>query len=137
VIVRLADFIDELDLGAYGGFEGGFRLASDPDTVRAPDFWFIRKDRILPEGLPDAFWPGAPDLAVEVLSPTDRSGDIADRSRDYFAAGVRLVWLLDPRAKAAAAFPDGRMPYFVLSDGELDGEDVLPGFRLPLRDVFP
>jgi Uma2 family endonuclease len=137
VIVRLADFIGELDLGAYGGFEGGFRLASDPDTVRAPHFWFIRKDRIPPEGLPDAFWPGAPDLAVEVLSPTDRSGDIADRSRDYFAAGVRLVWSLDPRAKAAAAFPAGRMPYFILADGELDGEDVLPGFRLPLRDVFP
>lgn len=136
VIVRLSDFIDERDLGAYGGFEGGFRLASDPDTVRAPDAWFIRKERISPDGLPDGFWPGAPDLVVEVLSPTDRSGDIADRLRDYLAAGVRLAWLLDPRTKAAAVFPAGRMPYFVMADGELDGEDVLPGFKLPLRDLF-
>jgi Uma2 family endonuclease len=72
-----------------------------------------------------------------VLSPTDRSGEIADRLRDYLQAGARLAWILDPRSKAAAVFPAGRVPYFVLADGELDGEDVLPGFKLRLSDVIP
>ena len=134
---ELSAFVRRGKFGAVGGSEGGFRLASDPDTVRVPDVWFIRAERIPPEGLPDAFWPGAPDLVVEVLSPSDRSGQIVERLNDYFRAGTRLAWLIDPRTRAAVVFHADHMPAFVTEDGVLDGEDVLPGFTLRLRDVLP
>lgn len=129
-------FVDDHDLGAVGGSEGGFRLKADPDTVRAPDVWFIRKDRIPAGGIPDDFWPGAPDLAAEVLSPTDRTADIWRRVGEYLEAGARLVWVLDPKTQSAVAFPADSLPVIIPADGVLDGGAVLPGFVLPLREVF-
>ena len=136
IVAALVTWVRPRNLGVVGGSEGGLKLASDPDTVRAPDVWFFRAERIPPGGVPDHFCPGAPDLAVEVLSPSDRSGQITERLNDYFAAGVRLVWLIEPRTKSAAVFHADQMPFFVLADGALDGNDVLPGFTLPLRDLF-
>jgi Uma2 family endonuclease len=134
---RMDGFADEHDLGVCGTAESGFRLNSDPDTVRAPDLWFVRADRIPADGIPETFWPGAPDLAVEVLSPSDRFVSVIEKVQDYLASGTRLVWVIDPKGRSAAVFrPDAR-PLLLQEDGVLDGADVLPGFSVILRDVLP
>jgi Uma2 family endonuclease len=112
-------------------------LKRGPDVVRAPDVWFVRADRVPADGIPVSFWPGAPDLAIEVLSPTDRVGAVLRKVREYLDAGVRLVWVIDPEARTAGVFRPGRTEHFIDDDRILDGEDVLPGFTLPLREVLP
>lgn len=134
--VRIGSFIDQHGLGIYGGADWGMRLASNPDTVRAPDFGFIRAERVLPEGIPAGFWPGGPDLAVEVLSPSDRFAAVMERVQDYLDAGTRLVWAIDPESRHAAVFRPAGPVTWVDENGVLDGEDILPGFSLPLRDVL-
>jgi Uma2 family endonuclease len=116
----------------------GFVLSvpGDPERVRGPDVAFVSGER-LPDGvLPEGFIQGPPDLAVEVLSPSDGPLDIHEKVRDYLDAGARLVWFLAPNARTATVYrPDGSAR--LLRAGEaLDGEDVLPGFRLPLDEVF-
>ena len=134
---RLRSFVEEHRLGECGISEGGFKLASNPDVVRAPDVWFVRADRVPPGGFPEGFWEGFPDLAIEVLSPSDRPLAVARKVQEYLAAGTRLVWVLDPDARAAAGYRPGHVPVFLDENGILDGEDVLHGFTLPLRDVLP
>lgn len=136
VIVRMGTFIDEHKLGEYGTADGGFRLASDPDTVRAPDAWFVRAERVRAGVDEVGFFAGAPDLVVEVLSPSDRFVDVMLKVRDYLEAGVRLIWVLDAQSHITAVFRPGAPVRFLEPDDTLDGEDVLPGFTLPLRDVF-
>jgi Uma2 family endonuclease len=136
VAVRIARFVDAYLLGESGIRHSGFHLASDPDTVRCPDVWFLRADRLpSPEAL-DHYYQGAPDLAVGVLSPSDRFREVADKVRDYLLAGTRLVWVLDPATQTTLVFRADGTYTWVDGDGALDGEDVLPGFSLPLRDVF-
>jgi Uma2 family endonuclease len=125
-------------LGVCGISEAGFQLSANPDTVRAPDVWFIAAERIPPESIPDGFWPGAPDLAVEALSPSDRFADVLRKVKEYLAAGSQLVWVVDPKGRSAAAFgPGSPLAELLGEDGVLDGGDVLPGFSLTLRDVLP
>jgi Uma2 family endonuclease len=133
---KLDAFVDEHNLGVCGDADWGFRLASNPDIVRAPDIGFVRAARIPVEGLPDGFWPGAPDLAIEVLSPSDRLADLLVKVQELLAAGTRLVWVLDPETRRAFIFRPGQEPQIVNSDGELSGEDVVPGFVLRLADVW-
>src|SRR5688500_4732589 len=73
---EIRNFVRQHNLGRVGGADWGFRLQSDPDTVRAPDYAFVRAERIPPEGMPPGFWPGAPDLALEVITPSDRFGAV-------------------------------------------------------------
>ena len=134
---RIRIFIDERRLGESGISEGGFKLSSDPDVVRVPDVWFVRAERVPAGGFPEGIWPGFPDLAVEILSPSDRPIALAERVQDYLSAGTRLVWAIDPEARAAAVFRPTGAPTFLTEDGTLAGEDVLPGFTLALRDVLP
>src|SRR5688572_26184421 len=85
-------FIMRDELGICGAADWGFKLASDPDIVRAPDVAFVRAEHIPPGGIPAGFWPGAPDLAVEVISPSDSMVDLLEKVQEYLAAGTRLVW---------------------------------------------
>jgi Uma2 family endonuclease len=136
VMARLFPFIEERRLGDYGSAEGGFKLASDPDTVRAPDIWFVRADRTPTPVDRDDFYLGPPDLAVEVLSPSDRFREVMRKVHDYLEARTPLVWVLDPKSKVTAVFRPGQPVRFLDEDGSLDGEDVLPGLVIPLRDIF-
>jgi Uma2 family endonuclease len=129
-------FVREHRLGICGVSEGGFKLASNPDTVRAPDVWFVQNERVPPEGLPRSFWALAPDLAIEVLSPTDRYTQVMRKMRDYLNTGVRLIWAIDPEARTAMVFRPGVAPRFIDEDGVLDGEEVLPGLTVKLGDVL-
>jgi Uma2 family endonuclease len=124
-------------LGVCGFSEGGFKLESDPDTVRAPDIWFLRADRVPPGGLPrGGYWPGTPDLAVEVLSPSDRFTAVLRKAQDYLAAGTGLVWIIDPEGRSAAIFRPGQAPMLIGESGILDGGNLLPGFSVRLHDVL-
>ncbi len=117
------------------GPEAGFLLETDPDTVLAPDVSFVAAGRAWPDE--DAGWPAiAPDLAVEVLSPGNTRAEIALKVEIYLAAGVRLVWVVDPEARTVAVHAPGRAPRMLGEGDALDGEDVLPGYRLPLADLF-
>jgi Uma2 family endonuclease len=136
IVRRVGNFVEQHHLGETGGSEGGFLLRSNPDTVRAPDGWFLRAELIPPGGMPDGFWPGAPDLAIEVLSPSNRMSEIWQRVADYLDAGSRLVWVVDPYTQAAVVLRPSGLPSLVSGDDALDGENVIPGFLLPLADVF-
>jgi Uma2 family endonuclease len=105
-------------------------------TPCAPDAWFVRAERIPDPATGSEFFPGYPDLAVEVLSPSDRYSDVVQKAREYLTLGTRLVWVIDPIGRTAAVFhPDGTAR-LLGEDGALDGENVLSGFRTPLRSLL-
>ncbi len=114
---------------------GGFQIESNPDTVRAPDAAFLARERtgqIPPRG----YAPLAPDLAVEVVSPNDRAGELLAKVGAWLDAGTRLVWVIDPAKREARVYrPDGSLA-IVPAEGSLDGEDVIPGFHCALADVI-
>lgn len=133
--IRLGTFVERHALGQVFAQDTGFLIQRTPDTVRAPDVAFVRGDRlgaITGEGYAEL----APDLVVEILSPGDRPGEVLEKVGQWLAAGVLLVWVLDPeRAHARVYRADGSVST-VEADGELDGEHVLPGFRCPLRAIL-
>jgi len=132
IAFRLAHYVDEHRLGATFTSDTGFVLSRNPDTVRAPDASFVRAER---NRFEDEFFPGAPDLAVEVISPSDRHGEVEQKVREYLAAGTQMVVVIDPRKQTAAVHtPAGDQRLSI--DDTLDGADVVPGWRLSLRDIF-
>jgi Uma2 family endonuclease len=115
--------------------EVGFKLASNPDTVRAPDLAFIRQERIPPLD-PKGFWEGPPDLAVEVLSPQDRSSDVQEKVEEYLSGGVTLVLVVDPDSKSVVAYRRLSPPVALRAgDDVLEFDDSVPGFRCRVRDI--
>lgn len=128
-------YVAQRNLGVVGG-EGGFVLSRDPDTVFAPDVAFVRADR-WPTGEAELrFGEFAPDLAVEVRSPSESMRSLLAKARRYLTAGTRLVWLVDPETRTVVVLAPGVEPH-TLTDGDtLDGGEVVPGFRLPVTDVF-
>lgn len=131
---RLREYVG-LAKGGWAFGDGiGFILFDDRATVRSPDAAYVRRDR-LPE-LTDHFVPVPPDLAVEVLSPSDRLADALAKVAMYLQAGVELVWLVDPTARTVTVFqPDDSIA--VLHEGDmLEGGNVLPGFSLLVADIF-
>ena len=115
--------------------ESGFKLAANPDTVRGPDIAFIGKAR-LPEPEPVGFPALAPDLAVEILSPDDRPGEVLGKVAEYLSAGTRLVWVIDPARHLARVYRHDGTEQIVTADQTLDGEDVLPGFACLLTSIL-
>lgn len=131
----LLGFVEAHDLGVVLGAETGFKIASDPDTVRAPDAAFIRADRI-GETLPPGFFPGAPDLAVEVLSPDDRASEVLAKVENWLDAGCRAVWVLDPKTRTVAVYRGNGDGVILKSTDTLTGGDILPGLQLPVANIF-
>lgn len=134
--IILGAYVRERKLGKVSGADMGATLVRGPDTVRVPDIAFIRAERF-PDGKgPRGFFEGAPDLAVEVLSPTDRYTKTMKKVREYLAAGARLVWVIDPVDRTATVHrADGSITDYE-ADGVLDGEAVIPGFTLRLADIW-
>jgi Uma2 family endonuclease len=133
---RVDRYVREHGLGICGDADWGFLLSSNPDIVRAPDVGVVVAARVPADGIPPGYWPGAPDLAIEVISPSDRFADVLEKVQEYLVAGTRLVWVLDPEARKAIVFRPGQPPETVGADGELSGADVLPGFVLRLAEVW-
>ncbi len=135
MIWLLNDHVVPRGLGVVSG-EGGFVLEVDPDTVLAPDVAFVRADRVPPEEVIDRFARLAPDLAAEILSPSDTKAEIEEKVQAYLDAGVPLVWVVDPQRRTIRVRPaDGRERLLTEAD-ELDGGKVLPGFRMPVARLF-
>ena len=132
----LAEYVDREQSGLVLAAETGFQLTRNPDTVRAPDAAFVRRERIPSSGLGDQYWPGAPDLAVEVLSPDDSRAEVGRKVREYLSTGTRLVWVVDPRSRTVTAHRPDSSAQVISEAGMLDGEDVLPGFRYPVARLF-
>ena len=115
---------------------GGFKIATNPDTVREPDIAFVDRSRIAKSGVPDGYWPGPPDLAVEIKSPGDRPSEIRAKVDDYLARGVRLVWIVDPKTQTVTAHVPHVSAVTLSVDDVLDAGDVVPGFTCPVRRIF-
>lgn len=136
-VAALRAFVRPAGLGVVLSSETGFTIGRDPDTVRAPDAAFIRADRVPPRENRTGFVELAPDLVVEVVSTSDRATNVLAKALSWLDAGVRLVWVADPALRSVTVYrPDGLARIVRGQDAELDGEDVLPGLRLPLAEVF-
>lgn len=115
--------------------ESGYVTERGPDTVRGPDVSFMTYERA--KGAKGStFGEGAPDLAVEVLSPSNTAREIAKKVGEYFAGGARLVWVADPKKRMVTVLAPEALPYVVAGDEFLDGGDVLPGFRVEVKKLF-
>lgn len=121
--------------GKVKAAETGFILERNPDTVRAPDVAFVRASRLHLDTR-EGFFPGPPDLAVEVLSPGDGAGEVLEKVQQWLDAGCERVWIADPpRGTITVHRKDN--PVRVWREGEtLVDESLLPGFSLPVSDVF-
>ena len=133
---RLVDYVDAHDLGGVTAAESGYIVIQNPDTVRAPDIGFVRKERIPKTGRPLKYWIGPPDLAVETMSHSDTVFDVDEKVREWLVAGTRLVWVLNPRQQTVSVFRPDNTARILTIDDTLDGEDVLAGFQLALAQLF-
>ncbi len=131
----LRDFVKPRALGVVLGAETGFRICSNPDTVLAPDVAFVRSDRV-GGGLPKGYFPGAPDLAVEVLSPNDRAGEMFAKVQDWLNAGCASVWVVDPKTQTVTVYGADRKALMLASADVLTGGELLPGFSSPVAGIF-
>lgn len=117
--------------------EVGFVLARHPDTVRAPDVAFVRRERLEANPPSEArYFAGAPDLAVEVLSPSNRRAEIHAKVADYLAAGAALVWIVDPGSRTVTTYRTLLAPELRKGQDVLSGEDVIPGFEIAVAAIF-
>jgi Uma2 family endonuclease len=136
--VRIATLLDQFvranNLGRVVGADAGFVLFVEPPTVRVPDVAFVRKERLAFDG--ERFAPHAPDLAVEVISPSNTMSEIHVKVLDYLDAGTRLVWVIDPGPRTVLVYRSRDEIRLVSEEGEIDGGDVLPGFRLKVSELF-
>lgn len=124
------------NLGAVFAAETGFWISSDPDTVRAPDVAFVSKKRLDEVGDVEGYWPGAPDLVVEVISPSDTYTEVEEKVLEWLDAGARMVVVVNPRKRAVTVYRS-LTDIVVLTESEtLDGGDVVPGWLMAVRDIF-
>lgn len=135
LIVAIAVHANANDLGVVLAAESGFTLFRNPDTVRAPDVAFIRNERVPARDL-HTYPEFAPDLAVEVLSPSDRAGRVLSKVGDWIDAGARLVWIVDPVRRIARVYRADGSEAQLSADEMLDGEDVLPGLKIPISEMI-
>jgi Uma2 family endonuclease len=133
--IKIGGFVEENDLGETFGAETGFLLERDPDTVLGTDVAFVSNERLAAVTF-EKYFPFAPDLAVEVLSPGNRRVEIEEKTALYFAAGSRAVWVFNPKKKTVAVYTSPT-DVIVLGENEtLDGGEVLSGFKLELSKLF-
>jgi Uma2 family endonuclease len=132
----LFNHVSAQHLGAVFSGDTGFVLARAPDTVRAPDVAYVRRERLIEVGDETSFWPGAPDLAIEVISPSDLFTEVEEKVADWLQSGARMVLAVNPRRRTVAVHRPHRDVRQMTIDDTLDGEDVVPGWTLPLRQLF-
>jgi Uma2 family endonuclease len=131
----LRDFVKPRTLGAITGAETGFYIERNPDTVRAPDVAFIGSAR-LPTKKLSGYFDGPPDLAVEILSPSDRSGEVLAKVQEWLHAGCKTVWVVDPETETIAVHVSKDHSFLLTLSDILSGGEVLPEFSIIVRDIF-
>jgi Uma2 family endonuclease len=131
----LANFVENHPLGVILAAETGYLLQSKPDLVRAPDVSFVRNARV-PKKPWKRYFPGAPDLAVEVLSPQDTRREVAEKINSWLAHGTISVWVVDPAAMTISIHRTGCKPQLLTLGDELRNDPALPGFSLLVSKIF-
>ena len=135
VFYLIRSYLEDHPLGKVYAAETGFTIARNPDTIRAPDVAFVRQDRV-PRTPRRGFFDGPPDLAVEVVSPSDRHSDINAKVDQWLTAGATSVWVVDPPNRSIVVHRAGGQLLRYQGDQELRDEPTLPGFILKLADLF-
>jgi Uma2 family endonuclease len=134
--VSLYVHVKKHNLGRVYAAETGFKLESDPDTVRAPDVAFISRERIEATGTLTGFRSGAPDLVVEVLSPSDRIGKVEAKVKQWLETGARAVWVVSPKLKTVTVYRSLSDIVTLTERDTVDGGEVLPGFQMKVAEIF-
>jgi len=132
----LSAYVRPAGIGVTFGAETGFVLASDPDTVRAPDAAFVTRGRADAVGRTEKYWPGAPDFAVEVVSPGDSFGEVEAKALGWLDAGTTAVLVLDPARRSATTYRTRGEVRVYSEEEELDLGDAVPGWRVAVADFF-
>jgi Uma2 family endonuclease len=132
----LAQHIRQNRLGEVYAAETGFKLTSKPDTVRAPDIAFVCQQRVDKVGATAGYWPGAPDLAVEVLSPEDWTPQVTIKVTEWLTAGAQQVWIVNPKLRTISVYRSQTDITTLSEQDTLEDVDLLPGFRLAVAEVF-
>ena len=138
--------VEKYQLGYVCGAETGFKISQNPDTVRAPDAAFVCQAAIDQQGVPKGYWEGAPDLAVEIISPNDTYTEVVEKVETWLTAGCAMVWVINSHqqtvevyrlAEASSQQPAGAYCKIVLSGNDtLYGGDVIEGFQCQIQDIF-
>jgi Uma2 family endonuclease len=133
---RLAEHVWSRKLGQVYMTGTGFQPAWDPDTVYAPDVAFISRQRLEEVGDVEGYRPGAPDLAIEVISPNDTYNEVQDKVLTWLETGTRMVVVLNPRRRTVTVYRSRTDITVPMGEDVLDGQDVVPGWTLPVKDLF-
>jgi len=136
IAFRLTAFVKAGHLGRVYIPDAGFVVARDPDSVRVPDVAFVSRERAGLHPPIRGFLPGAPDLAVELVSPTDRATDLHAKVTDYLEAGTRIVWVVYPEEREVVVYGAGGDTRTVAQNGTLTGDPVIPGLSIPVGELF-
>ena len=140
IIVRLTEplarHVRENQLGQVYAAETGFKLKSNPDTVLAADIAFVRKERLELLGETESYWPGAPDLAVEVNSPSDTVREVESKVAEWLEFGTRIVWVVSPKLRNVTVYRSLTDISILTEKDTLDGGDVVPGFQISVAEIF-
>jgi len=124
------------DLGKVYAAETGFLLAQNPDTVRAADVAFVRRERIEKAAPVEGYWIGAPDLAVEVLSPSDTVRRVEGKVAEWLESGARMVWVVSPKMHTVTVYRSFTEIVVLTENDTVDGGVVVPGFQIPIAEIF-
>jgi Uma2 family endonuclease len=132
----LYEYVKNKKLGKVYAAETGFLLEQNPDTVRAPDVAFVRGERFEEAGPIKGYWIGAPDLAVEVLSPSDTVRKVGGKVAHWLESGARSVWIVSPKMHTVTVYHSLNEIEVLTKNDTLDGGDVVPGFQIPIAEIF-
>ncbi len=133
LLIKLGIYIEKNNPGGIYGADTTFKIGLNS---RIPDISFVATARIPAEGEPEGGWPFAPDLAVEIVSPTDLYEKVNAKVREYFAGGVRQVWIVAPEEKTVTVYRGQYDAIIYPEEAELVSEDLFPGFRCKLNELF-
>lgn len=133
----LAEHADRAVCGVAVAAGTGFVLASNPDTVRAPDAAFVSRERVEKVGNTAKYWPGAPDLAVEIVSPDDSFHEVEQKALEWLAAGTVAVLVLDPAKRTATVYRGQGDAHIYSAQDTLDLAYAVPGFSVTVAKLFP
>jgi len=133
---RVNIFVSANKLGRTFAAETGFLIARDPDTVRAPDFAFITRQRVEETGPVDGYWPGAPDLLAEVVSPNDSFAEVERKALGWLATGCKVVWVVEPTQEHVTVYRSPSDIVVLSKDQSLVEPTLLPEFSMPIAELF-
>lgn len=136
VITRFNNFVIPRRLGQVGGTDGGVLIEQNPDTVREPDVYFVSAGRLPLDDDSDGYLEVMPELVVEIVSPNDREADVREKISMWLEHGVSIALEVRPATRAIVVHRSGVPAVTLTGDEALDGGDVLPGFSLPLNEIF-